>query len=214
MKQIILALAALSFFTAYSVFAAQDPDADYDRLDGTGASHEKVQVIEWEGNLEVHVYPKGSLVGLGLKLDKRDKDKPVMVISYRFGGTPLIRRAILGINLKEGFKTFKDPTEEEFDKIVISNDGQDSPVVAFRLDPTPTQLYPDGYDKALEKSKLVSNPPFKPSTAQAKAARVPAEDDAQSSNDSADSSSGDTDSDGGIKPFFTREAGRGNQSGR
>lgn len=124
-----------------------DPDADYDRLDGMGHSGEKVQVIEWEGNLEVHVYPAGSLKGLALKLDKRDKSKPVMVIGYRFVNDPktqLIRRAILGITLADGFKTFKDPSESEFDKIIISNNTLSDSVVAFRLDPPPSQLYPDG----------------------------------------------------------------------
>ena len=30
----------------------------------------RVDVIEWAGNLEIHVYPAGSLAGLGLKLVK------------------------------------------------------------------------------------------------------------------------------------------------
>lgn len=123
-----------------------DPDADYDRLDYMGESGKKVDVIEWEGNLEIHVYPAGSLRGLGLKMDRKN-GKKVMVISYRFDTTPkpLIRRALVSIDLTENFKVFKDPTEREFDKIVISNNGLAKPLVAFKTDPEPTQLYPDGH---------------------------------------------------------------------
>ncbi len=133
-------------------------DDDYDRLDGTGLSGKKVQVIEWEGNLEVHVYPAGSLKGLALKLDKRNKDKPVMVIGYRFDSDPknqLIRRAILGIPFREGFKAYRDKSADDYDKIIISNNTQSGQVVAFQLDPEPTQLYPDGHpgNKAPEATK-------------------------------------------------------------
>jgi hypothetical protein len=143
-------LSVCALVTAYSVGAAPPPqaqDEDYDRLDGTGRSGKKVNVIEWEGNLEIHVYPGGSLKGLALKLDKRNKDKPVMVIGYRFEGDPkvqLVRRAILGIELKEGFKAYRDPSAgSEYDKVIISNNGL-SGLVAFRLEPELTQLYPDG----------------------------------------------------------------------
>src|SRR5437764_543896 len=61
-----------------------EDDGKYDVLDGKGPSGKKVDVVEWEGNLEIHVAPKGSLRGLSLKLDKKNKDKPVMVIGYRF----------------------------------------------------------------------------------------------------------------------------------
>ena len=128
--------------------AAADPDADYDRLDGHGASGKKVDVIEWEGNLEIHVYPAGSLKGLALKLDKKNKDRPVMVIGYRFDNDPktqLIRRAILGITLSEGFKAYRDPSADDYDKIIISNNTLSGQVASYKLDPAPTQLYPDGH---------------------------------------------------------------------
>jgi hypothetical protein len=147
-----LALSSLtSLMTTHSARAGGqvDPDADYDRMDGTGKSGETVNVIEWEGNLEIHVAPPGSLKGLALKLDKRNKNKPVMVIGYRFANDPrqqLIRRAILGITLNDGFKTYKDPTESEFDKIIISNNGLSGQVALYKLNPPPTQLYPDGYN--------------------------------------------------------------------
>src|SRR6478672_2141360 len=89
-------LGVVAWIAAGTVNAATAGDDDYDRLDGVGRSGKKVNVIEWEGNLEVHVYPGGSLKGLALKLDKRNKDKPVMVIGYRFNDNPgvqLIRRA-------------------------------------------------------------------------------------------------------------------------
>ena len=57
---------------------SQPDDSNYDRLDGVGASGATVNVIEWEGNLEIHVAPPGALHGLSLKLDTRNKSKPVM----------------------------------------------------------------------------------------------------------------------------------------
>ena len=140
-----------------------DPDPDYDRLDGKGLSGKKVDVVEWEGNLEINVYPAGSLKGLALKIDKRKEDKPVMVIGYRFDNDPskqLIRRAILGIELKEPLKVYKDPDAKDYDKIVISNNGLATPLTAYRLDPEPRQLYPDGHP-ALVKNEGKGPAPIK-----------------------------------------------------
>ena len=58
--------------TSYSVFAEE---LVFDRLDGTGPSGKTVDVIEWDGNLEIHVTPKTSLKGLGAKLDERTAGK-------------------------------------------------------------------------------------------------------------------------------------------
>src|SRR4051812_14727852 len=146
-------------------------EEDFDRLDGTGTSGKTVQVIDWEGNMEIHVYPKGSLKGLALKIDRKDKNKPVMVIGYRFGDNPsqqLIRRALMTMPLQEGFKTFKDPSEPEFDKIIISNNGLSGDLVAFKLDPEPKQLYPDGHPALAqtaakkEERKPASKPVYAP----------------------------------------------------
>lgn len=144
------ALLACSGIALSTSDSTSDPTSEdqYDRLDGTGRSRKKVNVIEWEGNLEIHVYPGGSLKGLALKLDKKNKEKPVMVIGYRFDDDPknkLIRRAILGIDLKEGYKVFQDPSADGYDKVVISNQELNSPYKKFKLDPPPTQLYPDGH---------------------------------------------------------------------
>lgn len=161
MKSTITALLAVFLNTvALAQGPAVDPDADYDRLDGRGASGKKVDVIEWEGNLEVHVYPAGSLKGLALKLDKRDKNKTVMVIGYRFENNPnqtQIRRAILGIPLAENFQVFRDPRETDFDKIIISNNGLSSELVTFKLDVAPTQLYPDGHPALKSNDRKVAN---------------------------------------------------------
>jgi hypothetical protein len=141
----------LAFAAGGDQAANVDPDADYDRLDGAGKSGKKVDVIEWEDNLEIHVYPKGSTAGLGMKLDDTNKNKPVMVIAYRFVENPktvLTRRAILGIPMVSNFKVYKDPMENDFDKFIISNNGLSGQVVSYRLDPTPTQLYPEGYAEA------------------------------------------------------------------
>ncbi|HLE00389.1 MAG TPA: hypothetical protein VJB59_09020 [Bdellovibrionota bacterium] len=159
MNRFVYVLLVASLTTLFSASASDDwrpirgaatseSDRDYDRLDGKGASGKRVNVIEWEGNLEVHVYPAGSLKGLGLKLDKTNKKKPVMVLSYRFDNAPrkpLIRRAILGIDLQDGFKTYRDPSALDYDKIIVSNNGLSGQVIAFKLDAEPTQLYPDGH---------------------------------------------------------------------
>lgn len=163
MKTLLALLAVLSLTSMHAARAATvDPDADYDRMDGTGASGKTVNVIEWEGNLEIHVSPPGSLVGLGLKLDKRVKDKSVMVIAYRFDSDPghaQIRRAILGIELREGFKTYRDKSAADYDKIVITNNtlGTGMELASFKLDPAPKQLYPDGHP-ALKDRKVASAP--------------------------------------------------------
>jgi len=166
LRAIHFAAALMFFFTSNAVSNTSDPDPTYDRLDGTGESGKRVNVIEWEGNLEIHVYPQGSLRGLALKIDDRNKQKPVMVIGYRFDNDPskqLIRRAILSIDIKKGFKVFRDPRELEFDKIIISNNTLASQVVAFNLDPEPAQLYPDGHPAngvfARETPKMPSRAP-------------------------------------------------------
>jgi hypothetical protein len=180
---------------------AGDPnsDANYDRLDGVGKSGKTVQVIEWEDNLEIHVYPPGSLKGLALKIDHPSKDKKVMVIGYRFADNPkeqLIRRAILGISLTEGFKTFKDPTETEFDKIIISNNGLSGQVVGFALDPAPKQLYPDGHPALANQTDVAKNVSAggrSPASVGTKTKKTKAADT---------SVAPDVDDEGGIRPFF------------
>ncbi len=176
--------------TAMAGKAANAGD-DYDRLDGKGASGKKVDVIEWEGNLEIHVYPGGSLKGLGLKLDKANKAKSVMVISYRFDGKtagPLIRRVILGIDLREGFHAYKDTSVDEYDKIIISNNVLSEQVAEYKLDPEPSQLYPDGH----------------PALAQAgKPSREPASSEKPKAVDGPERP--EIDDHGTIKPFFSKQ---------
>lgn len=121
---------------------------EFDRLDGKGLSHKRVDVIEWENNLEIHVYPKGSLKSLGLKVDRKKDSKSVMVIEYAFNDIPytIIRRAVLTLKITDSFKTFKAPTESEFDKIMISNNSLSSDsVIPFLAVHEPRALYPDYY---------------------------------------------------------------------
>lgn len=140
---------------------------EYDRLDGRGATAKKVDVIEWENNLEIHVYPKGSLRSLGLKIDRTKKDKPVMVIEYGFAGVPytLIRRALLSIPMKDGFKTFRDTNAADYDKIIVSNNTLSEGVEGFALAPEPVQLYPDYHPALAEEEsaktyeKTAASPP-------------------------------------------------------
>ena len=120
----------------------------FDRLDGTGPSGVKVDVIDWAGNLEIHVYPKGSLHGLSMKIDRRKRTKsPVMVIGYRFSHDPqneIIRRALLTMKINDSFKVFRDPKADGYDKIIVSNHVL-ADVAEYRLGPEPKHLYPKGH---------------------------------------------------------------------
>lgn len=143
-RSFIVLTSILSGLLAFhSVFAYESV---FDRLDGTGPSKKRVDVIEWEGNLEIHVYPKTSLKGVGVKLDEREKGKKVMVIGYHLNGNsePLVRRAILGVPFNNNLKGYIDPTEKEFDKIAITNGELQKPWVPYKLMPAPKQWGPDG----------------------------------------------------------------------
>ena len=131
---------------------------DFDRLDGKGPSRKRVDVIEWENNLEIHVYPKGSLKSLGLKVDRTNKNRPVMVVEYAFNGIPysVVRRALLSIKLSDQFLTFKDPSAEDYDKIMISNNTLDS-VIPFKAIHEPRQMYPDVPDEEEGPPALATN---------------------------------------------------------
>jgi hypothetical protein len=186
--------------------ATREEEEEYDRLDGMGASGKKVQVIEWEGNLEVHVYPGGSLKGLALKLDKRNKSKPVMVIGYRFNDNPtkqLIRRAILGIDLHPGFKMYRDPSSgSEYDKVIISNNGLSGQLTSFGAEPEPTQLYPDGHP-ALADGKDGGKDGYKPRGLASQSGNPEA---VKSKRVAPAPESADVDDNGTIQPFFTKKS--------
>ncbi len=142
---LVLSAIASGILASVAVFAEEV----FDRLDGKGPSGKRVDVIEWEGNLEIHVYPKGSLKGLSAKLDDRVEGKKVMVIGYRLGEKtrPLIRRAILGVPFQPALQAFQDPKEKDFDKIALSNQLLGGNWKPFTLDPAPTQWYPDGDER-------------------------------------------------------------------
>lgn len=196
----VCASAVMALYLSGSIGHADgtDPDADYDRLDGTGSSGKKVNVIEWEGNLEIHVYPAGSLKGLALKLDKTNKDKPVMVIGYRFVEHPdvqLVRRAILGIDMSDGFRAYKDPTADGYDKIIISNNGLSSPLAVYRLEPGPKQNYPDA---ATAKAAAQMRLPASSGDSSGATTQAPARNAAQ---DAADQQ--EMEDSGSIRPFMS-----------
>lgn len=141
-------------------------DDDFDRLDTTGPSGKRVNVIEWEGNLEIHVYPKGSLTGLSLKLVKT-KGQTVMVIGYRFDTAPnqtLTRRALVSIPFGEIFKAYKDPTADDYDKIIITNNTLAGGVIPYKYD-EPKQLYPDGHPALMTDQSGKNNPSRTPAAA-------------------------------------------------
>jgi len=124
---------------------------EFDRLDGHGPSAKKVDIIEWEGNLEIHVYPKGSLKSLAMKIDHDSKTSKnsVMVIEYGFVNVPytLIRRAVLSIPMPDKFFAFRAESDPDYDKIIVSG-HQIADAKPYALAPPPTQLYPD-YHPAL-----------------------------------------------------------------
>lgn len=130
-----------------SVHAArvQEPK-EFDRLDGKGASGNKVDIVEWEGNLEIHVYPKGGLKSLGMKVDRKSETTKdaVMVIEYAFNGVPhtLIRRAVLSVKMPDTFFAYRDPSAKDYDKVIVSGTKLAN-YPSFPLAPAPTQLYPD-----------------------------------------------------------------------
>jgi hypothetical protein len=152
--------AALTLVIAPALAGRVLEPKDFDRLDGHGPSSKKVDVIEWEGNLEIHVYPKGSLRSLGMKIDHESKTtkNKVMVIEYGFNSVPytLIRRAILSIPMPDNFHAFRDETADDYDKIIISPQII-SGAKAFALAPPPTQLYPD-YHPALAQDGGAGSP--------------------------------------------------------
>lgn len=173
-------------------------EEEYDRLDGMGASGKKVNVIEWEGNLEIHVYPAGSLKGLALTIDHKTKDKPVMVIGYRFNDNPgkqLIRRAIIdGLTLTDSFHTYRDTSAGEYDKIVITNNNLDKVLTAYKLEPKPTQLYPDGHP-ALVAQAAKGDDNRKPAAAAERKVEALKSEQAKEDHDSLEDS-------GSIRPFM------------
>ncbi len=155
-RTLIIVFALLSgVLTSFSVMAYE---SIFDRLDGTGPSKKRVDVVEWEGNLEIHVYPKTSTKALGAKLDTREQGKKVMVISYLFNNSsePVIRRAILGVPFTAQVKGFIDPTEKEYDKIALSNSDLPAPWMPYKLAPAPKQWGPDGskYDESSTPEQL------------------------------------------------------------
>lgn len=189
--------------------ARADADTDFDRLDGSGASHKKVNVIEWEGNLEIHVYPAGSVKGLALTIDRATKNKPVMVIGYRFNENPkqqLIRRAIIdGISLSDNFKAYKDPSADGYDKFIITNNTLGGGVAAYKLEPKPTQLYPDAETEVAAKAlKANSENRIPANNTGYNPAQAP---DAASNQNARDQA--ELEDSGTIHPFMIRDSGSG-----
>lgn len=176
---------------------------DFDRMDGHGKSGAKVDVIEWEGHLELHVQPPGALHGLALKLDKRNKDKPVMVIGYRFQSAPqqqLVRRAILGISLSDPLYVYRETGTSGYDKFVISGTPlKGNQYVTFKLDPAPKSLYPEGHPLAESKTDPSNEPaPLAPRPENVPKEKHKSEKGVQRKNATTDAVDSES---GAIKPF-------------
>ncbi len=167
----VYAALAILLLSVSSGFATEAPKGgagrqpepkEFDRLDGHGLSKVKVDVVEWEKNLELHVYPKGALHSLGLIMDRKSKTSknPVMVIEYGFKGVPytLIRRAMLTITMNDSFQVFRDDSVDDYDKIIISNNGM-AGLKKFALAPAPTQLYPDHHALVAQGDVEAEKPP-------------------------------------------------------
>jgi hypothetical protein len=155
-KQILFGSVTFFICALFLVFsgypqAKADDKSEFDRLDGTGNSGKRVDVIEWKDNLELHIYPQGSLAGLALEIDRTNKGRPVMIIGYRFNHDTeeqLIRRAILSKDFKSGFETYISRSDPDMDKILITEKKQPSPgpdYASFELEGPPAHHYPKGH---------------------------------------------------------------------
>jgi hypothetical protein len=144
----LLGLFAMTAMIAASVSVFAAPKDNFDRLDGFGPSRAKVDVIEWEDNLEVHAEPMGKLLGLGAKIDDRTPGKKILVIGFRMQGEPsvFVRRADLAIPLHSGFKLFKNPSAKGYEKWAFSNQELKAPWVAVKMDKAPGDWYPEGHE--------------------------------------------------------------------
>ena len=143
----VLAVPLGAFGTNHEAFLPESSKGDFDRLDGTGKSRKRVDVIEWEGNLEIHVYPKGSLAGLAAKLESH-RGKKVMILGYRFKEDPRVqrvRRNVVSIPFPEQFHVYQDPVTDDYDKVVLTPHELGRPLFAFNLDPEPSQKFPSGH---------------------------------------------------------------------
>jgi hypothetical protein len=151
---LITLLAGLLISSSLSV--AKEKKPKFDGLDGKGPSGVRVDLIAWDGNLEIHVYPKGKIAGLGFVIDNKSKEK-ALVISYRFKNTsndePIIRRSLLE-NITEGFNVFVDNRlqDKEMDKFILTNKDltkEKGKYVLFKKDAPPAELYPKEYKEEL-----------------------------------------------------------------
>ncbi len=210
-RQFFAVLSFLIFASAQANPAARIPEPkEFDRLDGRGATRKKVDVVEWEKNLEIHVYPKGSLTRLGLKIDRESKTtkNAVMVIEYGFQGVPytMIRRAMLTLPLTEPLLAFRDESAADYDKIVISNLALKG-MPRFTLAAPPAQLYPDHYQATPSVAEAVPEESETAPAATARPASPPSAPRAEPSRrrrrskQSLPPKSPDSDSEGAIKSF-------------
>ncbi len=168
-------------------------DSEYDRLDGTGRSGKEVHVIEWEGNIELRAKPVGSLVGLAVVIDDKNKKNSALVFGYRFdidAQTQLIRRAPMTTPIKPGFRVYKDRAEKEEDHFIITNQVlKDKNLIPFKLDPEPAQRYPSGHPLSGipvedgRTSPAVVVPPAEPAPAAPIRGKAPASEKASPSHE-------------------------------
>ena len=119
----------------------------YDPLDGTGSTGVRIEVMNWVGNVELHISPKGLLRDLALKLDMDQDDYPVLVVGYKFSKEPkpVIQRIRLENELKTGFKVFRSNSAENSssDEIIISNNSLvDEEITEIPFDPEPIAMFP------------------------------------------------------------------------
>ncbi len=168
-----LAQVFVLFWTVWLVFGnsgGERVQTQFDRLDGKGRSGVVVDVIEWEGHLELHITPKGQLLGLAARIDRKQKDRPVMIIGYRFQAHPeeqLIRRAVLSIPLQDGFKAFRDTGVSDFDKVMIANENlAGGSVIVYRFEEKLSGDYPAEHPLAVAASQEAKSVERKPSSPQ------------------------------------------------
>tara|TARA_Y100000590_G_scaffold390511_3_gene466355 strand:+ start:64 stop:777 length:714 start_codon:yes stop_codon:yes gene_type:complete len=135
----------------------------YEVLDGAGPSRTKVDVIEFKGKMEIHVYPPEHLLGLGARVEKNSDGEKVMVLSYRLSTTskPLIRRATLNVPFKAGASVlgFEDSRVRGYKKIYLV----DTPMkigTPYKIDSHFQGSFPDDPSPATTLAKKEESAPF------------------------------------------------------
>lgn len=122
----LIVFAGLLFLNPSAVRSA----GEFEIFDGrvyNGKFYPRIDIIEWrdkpteQTRMEFHVYSKGKPVELSFELEKKDK-KRVMLVHYHIveRDEHLCRRVLAPSHFDYGFKVYVDPSDEDFDNVLVS----------------------------------------------------------------------------------------------